>query len=342
MLTHQEMSDLVEAEAVIQAGLQSTWEVMTALHRINAQRLYRATHGTFEAYLDERWGFSRSQGHRLARSGAVLAELVAADLSHACDIPGRTLDVLARAPEGKRAEVYTEAVAAAQGTPSTEQIREAVEARRSAFDDPSLVGSFWMGAKGSADLGEPEADEPAPVVVDRVGNVGRLASPEETTDDWHTPPEVLDLARAILGGFDTDPASCREAQDRVRASRWYGPVEDGLVLPWPGRVWLNPPFSNIAEWVDGAVERVGGDTDAVILCCHANTDARWWHKLAAYPVALSQGRVRYLRPGGEPGPQPPKGSALFLLGGDRDTKRRFVEALKLAGWDVRAPLGWRP
>ena len=348
-LSPLEIHGLVEAEAVIQAGLQTTWRVAQAFAEIHAGRLYRATHDTFEAYCAERWGISRAQGNRMVSAGVVLAELAAADVSPTGDnLRESHLRELARATKGTRAEVYTEAVAAASGEPTAGVIREAVEARRSAFDDPGALAAFRASGGPGPDGDRPDTEDEdegpgeAPMVVDRTGNVGRMAISEESTDDWHTPDRILDLGRAILGNFDTDPASCRAAQDRVRASRWYGQVEDGLVLPWPGRVWLNPPFSNIDAWVDGAKERVGGDTEVVLLCCHANTDAKWWHRLTECPVAFSRGRVRYLRPDGELGASPPRGTALVLIGGDRQQRRRFVTVLEEAGWNVRAPIGWRP
>lgn len=340
LLDAEEATALAQAEAVINDGLKKTWAVLTAFDEIASRRLYRATHADFASYCEERWGVTRSQGHRWAAGGRVLAELSAAGVSPVGDIPERQLRELGRLPEGERAEAYTEAVALAQGAPTAEVVREVVEARRSAFDDPGALAAFRASkpapSEDAEDLDEGMPEEP-PVIVDRTGNVGRMADDDATTVDWHTPQDLVDLCREAMGGIDTDPASCRAAQERVRASRWYGPVEDGLTLPWVGRVFLNPPFSGMADWVAGALDRIGGDTDALCLVCHANTDARWWHDLSAYPVALSKGRVRYLRPDGTPGPQPPRGSAVFFLGGTSDQQENFKRRFLAHGWDVRLP-----
>ncbi len=66
---------LEELELVVERGLGTFVEVGLALAEIRDARLYRETHGTFEAYLDERWDMSRSRGYRLI-DGARIAELV--------------------------------------------------------------------------------------------------------------------------------------------------------------------------------------------------------------------------------------------------------------------------
>lgn len=56
-----------------------------------------------------------------------------------------------------------------------------------------------------------------------------------------TPLAVVVAARLVLDAIDLDPASCAEAQEKIRARRWIGLPKDGLSLPWKGNVFLNPP-----------------------------------------------------------------------------------------------------
>ena len=64
-------------------------------------------------------------------------------------------------------------------------------------------------------------------------------------DEWLTPPEIL----AALGKFDLDPCS-PIVRPWNTAMRHYTVEDDGLLKPWNGRVWLNPPFGKEAvKWL---------------------------------------------------------------------------------------------
>lgn len=54
-----------QLEAVVAAGLKTFIEVGQALLELRDGRLYRATHNTFDAYLRDRFGFTRQHAYRL-------------------------------------------------------------------------------------------------------------------------------------------------------------------------------------------------------------------------------------------------------------------------------------
>jgi hypothetical protein len=64
-------------------------------------------------------------------------------------------------------------------------------------------------------------------------------------DEWLTPPEIIHA----LGTFSLDPcAPINRPWDT--AIKHYTIADDGLKLPWFGRVWLNPPFGREAiKWL---------------------------------------------------------------------------------------------
>jgi hypothetical protein len=74
-LVAAEVSQLASCEAVIERGLQTFSEVGTALLTIRDERLYRATHGTFEEYCRERWSITRIHANRLVQAAEISENL---------------------------------------------------------------------------------------------------------------------------------------------------------------------------------------------------------------------------------------------------------------------------
>lgn len=61
-----------------------------------------------------------------------------------------------------------------------------------------------------------------------------------TTDIWLTPPALLESVGGSTS-FDLDPCA-PEARPWPTARHHYTATENGLIKPWFGRVWLNPPY----------------------------------------------------------------------------------------------------
>jgi hypothetical protein len=75
-LSARERAALKVAEAAIEEHIGAWTNVSNAMLEISGKRLYRETHATFEDYMRQRWGLSRSQGHRLVLHAEVLASPV--------------------------------------------------------------------------------------------------------------------------------------------------------------------------------------------------------------------------------------------------------------------------
>lgn len=117
-LSGTERSQLAMCEQVIERGKRSWIDMGRALREIRDARLYRATHGTFEDYCEQRWEIAPSQAYRLIDGAAVVA-----NLPNWGDAPPRESYVrplAGLAPEQQR-EVWAAAEAAAprdaQGQP---------------------------------------------------------------------------------------------------------------------------------------------------------------------------------------------------------------------------------
>jgi len=53
----------------------------------------------------------------------------------------------------------------------------------------------------------------------------------------------------VMGAIDLDPCSCARAQRTVKAKNWYCKKQNGLIQPWFGRVWCNPPGDRAGKLV---------------------------------------------------------------------------------------------
>ena len=124
-------------------------------------------------------------------------------------------------------------------------------------------------------------------------------------EEWHTPETLIEAAREVMGGIDTDPASNADAQRIVRAKRWHSKEDDGLTREWHGRVWLNPPYTVrvVSAFIDHLLaEYEAGRVLRAITLTNAQTDAVWCQRLmrSAPVFCLTEGRVKFWRrTGGE-------------------------------------------
>ncbi|MEU2013070.1 DNA N-6-adenine-methyltransferase [Nocardia sp. NPDC019302] len=108
---------------------------------------------------------------------------------------------------------------------------------------------------------------------------------------WLTPPGILQA----LGEFDLDPCA---ASDRPwdTARHHIAPPDDGLSAVWTGRVFLNPPYSDLDRWLD-KLARHGQGTALVF----ARTETAWFVEqvwLKATAVRFLHGRLHFHLPDG--------------------------------------------
>lgn len=88
-----------------------------------------------------------------------------------------------------------------------------------------------------------------------------------TGDDYYTHKAIIEAARVFLGSIDLDPASHWKANEVVGARVYYALSDNGLVQPWKGRVWLNPPFGQWDAWGQKVLRELdlGRVTELIIL-----------------------------------------------------------------------------
>ena len=119
------------------------------------------------------------------------------------------------------------------------------------------------------------------------------------SDGWYTPTWMVDAARLVLGKIDTDPATCAAAQAIVRAATWYTATENGLVQPWHGAVWCNPPYSDPLPWAERLARLYqAGEIDAGMMLVNCSCSPKWAQHLwkHADAVCLLSKRINFWHP----------------------------------------------
>jgi hypothetical protein len=144
------------------------------------------------------------------------------------------------------------------------------------------------------------------------------------SDDWYTPPYIFE---ALGLEFDLDPCAPVGGVPWVPALNHFSEVDDGLIQPWFGRVWLNPPYSQPWPWLDRLREHGNG-----VALVPADTATRGFQRSAPSSDAACflNGRVTFLQPGN-----------------DNVTSARFPSVLLAWGQDNatalhQSNLGWCP
>lgn len=120
-------------------------------------------------------------------------------------------------------------------------------------------------------------------------NPGMFSS---ATDLWSTPQDFFNKLHAEFN-FTLD--ACATAEN-AKCARYYDREANGLLQPWAGVVWLNPPYGReIAAWVRKARESAGAGATVVCLL-PARTDTAWWHTdviAHAADVRFVRGRLKF-------------------------------------------------
>ena len=102
----------------------------------------------------------------------------------------------------------------------------------------------------------------------------------ETVDDRGTPEDLIrELQKANGGLFTTDP--CSGAEPRPIAETRWTVGDNGLAQDWEGSVFVNPPYSEMDDWVDKVLtENKRNATDYILLLCKSPRTSDWFHAAA--------------------------------------------------------------
>jgi len=286
----------------VKADVNALWRKLLYLHDRDAHLVlgYRS----WAAYCAAEFGIKRSQAHRLLDAGQVAAALAESPMGDSLnERQARELAPLLR-EQGEAAlqEVVRELYGRYGDRLTAEKLREAVAERMG-------IDARTRGLMSSA------------------------------SNEWYTPPEIIEAAREVLGEIDLDPASSEEANKTVRAARFYTKEDDGLSKAWEGRVWMNPPFGGMSEaFVDKLIEEhdAGNVPAAIVLLNGYRWEAKWFRSLWEFPICFLDNRFKFRnpdRPDGGSG-QPPIAFVTIYMGREFN---KFVRVFSNLGQIMKDP-----
>ena len=155
-----------------------------------------------------------------------------------------------------------------------------------------------------------------------------LKTSEKPSDNWYTPQHIIDLVIQVLNQIDLDP--CAETGKNIPASTHYTHTDNGLIQPWHGRIFLNPPYSEPGKWITKLNKEIatGRVTEAIALVPGA-TDTNWLSPvLKTQPVCFWKGRIKFLDTNYKP-KLPARQSHVLIYWGDNSA--RFLEVFDAYG-----------
>lgn len=109
------------------------------------------------------------------------------------------------------------------------------------------------------------------------------------SDEWLTPPWIIER----LGPFDLDPCTPLKRPWNTAREHYSKEINgDGLILPWHGRVWCNPPYGRFTgHWL----EKCSAHRDAIALV-FARTETSMFFKWVwpcADALLFMKGRISF-------------------------------------------------
>jgi len=155
-------------------------------------------------------------------------------------------------------------------------------------------------------------------------------------NEWYTPPDIIEMAREVMGSIDCDPASSDIANKNVKAKTYYTIDDGGLSRMWDGNVWLNPPYAQplISKFCSTVLDKYLNReiTQACILVNNATETNSMQNILScSCLVCFPKGRIKYFDKSNTPANTPLQGQAIIYLGKNEEAFYKVFASLGVIG-----------
>ena len=162
--------------------------------------------------------------------------------------------------------------------------------------------------------------------------MGSHQSAQMLKDEWLTPPEIIDA----LGGpdsFDLDPCAPIN-RPWPMAKEHYTIADNGLLKPWHGRVWFNPPYGGpqiVGPWMRRMADHGHGTTLIFARTETALFFETVWKRATA--LRFLEGRLYFHHVDGTRAAANAGAPSVLIAYGETDAK--ILESCKVPGQFIR-------
>ena len=112
------------------------------------------------------------------------------------------------------------------------------------------------------------------------------------SDEWATPQELFDSLNAEFR-FNLD--ACATSENH-KTEDYFTQAENGLIQSWGGRrVFCNPPYSKIKDWVKKAYYESFTPNTLIVLLIPARTDTQYFQEYIYHraEIRFISGRLKF-------------------------------------------------
>ena len=112
------------------------------------------------------------------------------------------------------------------------------------------------------------------------------------SDEWATPVKIFN---ELNNEFNFNLDVCA-TDDNHKVERYFTQAENGLIQSWGGcRVFCNPPYSNISEWVKKAYYESYKPDTLIVLLIPARTDTKYFQEYIYHraEIRFIKGRLKF-------------------------------------------------
>ncbi len=117
------------------------------------------------------------------------------------------------------------------------------------------------------------------------------------SDEYSTPMWIYEKLDSEFR-FTLDPCATEENH---KCEKYFTKTQDGLAQPWKQeRVFCNPPYSEIGEWVKKAYKETRHKNTLVCMLIPSRTDTKWFHDYILHraEIRFVKGRLKFGDGGG--------------------------------------------